>query len=538
MRRIKFKNVIAAAMIALCAAIFMFACDDMNSLHQEYLDRGEGIYIGGVVSDSIEVYSGYRKIQFRWKINADPRIDKTVIYWDQRTGRRDVPVVRTTEGDMWMETLLDDMPEAEYIFEFEMQDKVGNISKATEVVGIVWGDVYIENLRGRGIKELSRLETGETQIIWEAVSFLSILRTEIEYMDADGDPVTVTVPNDDDKTLLEGLSTGDNISVYAVHLPEKGLENINSLKRRFVIPKFERMLDKSKFFEFFRPGDNTTPQPGNNDNAWQNPLPLNLDNRDIRALWDGNIRNDRRGDRSTTNPYMRFGNPSSPWYVEGETTTLTNADGMRGILHTEDQSGQWENARFKFPHHFTFSIGTFANLSRLKLYSRGDAGSFTGHVPRYFELWATDEPKTIDDFENQAAFELYYRTTYVEHKDIDNQIQQNPNGNAAYAGRGKEVFVQPAPAPGINNWQQDWVKIGDFENRKPSGLNYNQRNDADNAVWGNGNDNLNLMNHGFEFELPDIGKRVKYIRLVVKYPNWQHTNCINIGEVTFWGDDL
>ena len=526
MRRIKFSNIIATAITALFATIFMFTCDDMNNLHQKYLDRGEGIYIG--VADSIEVYSGYHKIKFRWKINADPRIDKAVIYWDHRTDSVSVPIVRTTEGEMRMEALLENMKEAEYVFEFKMKDKLGNVSKSIEAVGIVWGDIFIENLRGRGVKEILRTETGETQVNWEAVNIQSILWTEIEYTNESGIPVTVIVPNDEDKTFLTGLSTGDAMSIYAVHFPEKGLDNLDSPKRKFVVPKFERMLDKSKFSESFMPGDNTTPQPGNSDNAWQNALPLNLDNRDIRALWDGNIRN---------NPYT---NVSNNPYAQLNPNPYQNATTMRGILHTEDQSGSWENARFKFPHHFTFSIGTLANLSRLKFHARGDAGAFTGHSPRYFEIWATDEPKTLEDFPNQAAYELYYRTTYVEHKDIDIQIQTNPNGNASYAGRGKEVFVQPAPPSGIYNWQQDWVKLGDFENKKPTGTAYNAdtNTDANRAVWGRDTDNLSIMDYGFNFELPDIGKKVKYIRIVVKYPNWQHTNCINMGEITFWGDDL
>ncbi|KAA6324663.1 hypothetical protein EZS27_026033 [termite gut metagenome] len=57
---------------------------------------------------------------------------------------------------------------------------------------------------------------------------------------------------------------------------------------------------------------------------------------------------------------------------------------------------------------------------------------------------------------------------------------------------------------------------------------YNQRNDADNAAW----------TEGADFNLRDLGKKVRYIRLVIKYPNWQNTNCINLGEITLYGDDI
>src|SRR5690606_22559388 len=61
--------------------VIMASCDDMNSLHEKYLDRGIGIYIGS--ADSLSVQSGQHRIGFKWKINADPRIDKTVISWEE-----------------------------------------------------------------------------------------------------------------------------------------------------------------------------------------------------------------------------------------------------------------------------------------------------------------------------------------------------------------------------------------------------------------------------------------------------------------------
>ena len=504
--RIKFsitKMFITAVMTCVCAAVAMIGCDSMNSLHEEYLNRGEGIYIG--IADSITMYPGYEKIKFRWKVNADPRIDNTLIYWNQRAESREIPIVRTTEGEMWLETELTGMKEAEYLFEFVIRDKEGNVSKPVEVLGEVYGEVFIENLRNRGIKEISRLETGETQIEWEEVNNRTLLYSVIEYQDINGVFVSLTIENYEDMTILEGLSTGDNIEIYAVHMPEMGLETINSTKRRFVIPRFERLINKSMFTDAYKPGDNTTPRPGNSPNAWKDTWPIG-DNRDIRQLWDNHTRNDV-------------------------------FNGFRGIYHADDMSNQWENAVFKFPHCYTFSMGVLAELTRLKFHPRTDAGAFTGHSPRYFEVWATDEPKTVEDFADEAAFELYYRTTYVTHKPIDNQIQTNPNGNAAYAGQG-HLYIQDAPAPGIYNWQEDWIKLGDFECVKPSGSNYNTSNDADKAVWGTNNPAGGISVGGFDFDLKSDGKRVKYIRLVIKYPVWQHTNCVNLGEVTFWGDDI
>jgi len=509
MKRVNFSIAKSAAMIVIAyisVAILMIACDNMNSLHEKYLKKGEGLYIG--IADSITSYSGYEKIKFRWIINADPRIDHAIIYWNQRKDSQTVSISRTSEGAMWIETEITGIKEGEYLFEFVMCDNAGNVSRPVEVAGVVYGDIFIENLRNRSIKQVSRLVTGETQIEWEMPSTKTLLYSVIEYM-IGGVKKVLEIPNSEMITKLTGLSTGDDIEIYAVFLPENGLESLNSLKRKLVVPRFERMLDKLKFLPAFKPGDNTSPQPGDNVNAWQNTWAYGVnDYRDITRFWDNN-------------------------------TTNVAFNGLRGIYHMTDMSNNWESAVFKFPHCYTFSIGVLAELTRLRFYPRGgtDVTAFTGHSPRYFEIWATDVPKTVADFENQAAFELYYRTTYVEHKSIDNQIQTNPNGNAAYAGQGS-LYIQPAPPPGIYNWQKDWIKLGDFELVKPSGLNYNSVNDADKTVWGTANVAGQPLVGGFDFDLKSGGKRVKYIRLVVKYPNWQHTNCINVGEITFWGDDL
>jgi hypothetical protein len=485
-----------AVIVPICLMAFVFSCENMNSIHEKYINRGETIYIG--VADSVKVHPGKNKIGFEWKIGADPRITQTVIYWNQRESNVVIPVNRTSESEMWLDALIDNMPEGEYIFEFETQDANGNISKTLEVAGAVLGDIYVENLRNRGIKEISRLVTGETQISWEDVSATatSLLYSIVEYVDPDGVTQILEVPNSEKITAILGLSTGDAIEIYTIHLPENGLEQFQSVKRNFIVPKFEREMDKSRFKDTFKPGDNTTPHPGDGVNDWQKSITdFGVGQRSLAKIWDGGSAN--------------------------------NTNGMT-ILHTSDQTGQWGAARFKFPHKFTFDIGVLANLSRIHIWARTDNGAFTGHSPRYFEVWATDEPKGMDDFPDQAAFEEYYRTTYVVHGALDNQINTNPNGDAAHAGQGYELFVEPAPAPGIHNWQEDWVKLGDFAIEKPSASNFNTSNDADKAIWAAGSD----------FELRDTGRKVRYIRLVLKFPNWQQTNCINLGEITLYGDDL
>lgn len=504
MKRINFKPSLemgiktVKVIIPVCLMVLAFSCENMNSLHEKYLNRGETLYIGA--ADSIIVRSGLNKIGFEWKINADPRISKTVIYWNQRDTSVTIPVTRTSEGTMWLSALLNNIAEGEYVFEFEIQDSNGNISKSMEIAGAVLGDIYVENLRGRGIKSLAKLTTGEMQISWEAVSAtaVSLLHSVVQYVNTEGQEVKIEVGNNEDITLLQGLETGNDIEIYAVHFPENGLELFHSWKRTFTMPKFEREIAKSRFVAAFKPGDNTTPHPGGGDQDYLKPITdFGVGQRSLAKIWDGGSAN--------------------------------NTNGMT-ILHTEDQSGN-ANARFKFPHHFTFDIGVQAVLSRLHIWCRTDNGAFTGHSPRFFELWATDAPKELEDFPSKDDFEKYYRTTYVVQKDPGNYLSANDPlyvDKITQAQANSRNYVADAPEPNIDNWQKDWVKLGDFEIGKPSASNFNTSNDADKAVWANGSD----------FVLIDAGKKVRYLRLVIKYPNWQNTNCINLGEITLYGDDI
>ena len=143
------------------------------------------------------------------------------------------------------------------------------------------------------------------------------------------------------------------------------------------------------------------------------------------------------------------------------------ANSNPGILHTV------ENAPgFNFPHHFTFDMGVLAKLSRFRLWGRTDSGAFTGHSPRFFEIWGASE-LSADPLD-----EGYWKT---------------------------------------DEWRTDWQLMGDHEIIR-----------GDAADWA----------AGWEYIINDNITHVRYIRIVIKNQNWQGSNCVNIGEITLWGDDL
>ncbi len=408
------KKIFLAILFLLLLHIIMVSCDDINNLHQKFYDRGEDIYTG--VVDSLEAYSGFERVKFNWVINADPRITKTVIYWNNRQDSVVVDVNRTQSGEIAMSYYLSDIEEGNYIFEFVTKDNEGHFSLPKEMVVLIFGESYAKTLKNRNIASIIKQSNGDMLITWDPVINLDIQYTTVKY-EIDGIATSIRVENNEMETVLNGLNTGDKIGVSTTYLLENALDELHSPVKEYFMPKFEREINKANFNVVVLSGDNTSVNGG----------------RDLSKIWDG----------KTASP---------------------------GILHTiENASG------FDFPHHFTFDMGVLAELSRFHIWPRTDVAPFTGHSPRYFEIWATNELKEAPD--NQIYWES-------------------------------------------DEWKSDWELIGDYEITKP-------------VV-----DEKEVWSSGWEYYVAETIGRVRYIRLIVKEPNWQGSNCVNIGEVTFWGDDL
>ncbi len=391
-------------------ALWLVSCDDMNSIHQKYYDWGEDIYTG--VVDSLKAFAGYEKVMFTWELNADPRIAKTVIFWNQRADSVVIQLNRSKSGRLQLDHQLS-MPEGSYIFEFITRDNEGHFSLPREIVVQVYGQDYVQGLRNRRVASIAHLVDGSMLLKWDPISSLAMQYVTLSYK-VDGVEQTVRVENSDNETILMGLATGDKVQVSTTYLPEGALEELHSPYTEYTMPAFEREINKARFSILVLAGDNTTVS----------------NNRDLSRIWDG----------GTTSP---------------------------SILHTVDNA-----PGFSFPHHFTFDMGVLAKLSRYRIWPRTETGAFTGHSPRFFEIWGTDELKAA------PSNEAYWKT---------------------------------------GEWKSDWQLLGDHEILRGG--------DSD---W----------KAGWEYPVDEGVPRVRYIRLVIKNQNWQGSNCVNIGEITLWGDDL
>lgn len=324
-----------AALLTLAAG-----CDKMNSINQHWYDAGEKIYTGAV--DSIKLSSGYKRVGMEWQLGADPRISDVVVSWNEGQDSVVVPVVREQEGILKMNYVLEGLEEDIYTFVFTTKDSEGHRSVPQEETVTVYGEKYASNLRVRQISSMEKLPGGSIAITWLPTTGTAILYSMIQYADPTGQTVTREIPNEDTQTILEGVSTGDQIQLWSVYQPKDSMDELRSGTRSYTIPRLVREMDKSKFAAVVCAGDNTGTQ-GNN--------------RYLYRIWDG----------QTANPY---------------------------ILHTKTA-----DPNFTWPHHFTWDIGVTCDLVRFHIKPRSDGTrSYYDHQPRIFELWVASELKAdLDD---------------------------------------------------------------------------------------------------------------------------------------------
>jgi len=149
------KNLVKILTVLCCICLLIVACDGMNDIQQKYLDESQQVYLGKV--DSILSFSGLEKVKLVWYINADPKIETTVIYWNFRQDSLVKPFERIQEGHHGIQkdsVIIENLPEGTYNFELVNKNRYGESSLKSEVRGVSYGDEYRSTLATRPISSV------------------------------------------------------------------------------------------------------------------------------------------------------------------------------------------------------------------------------------------------------------------------------------------------------------------------------------------------------------------------------------------------
>ena len=210
----KFTYLKNVALIFLCAT-GLLACSKMNDLHDEYLQRGETIYIGK--PDSLKTFAGRERILLRYW-SSDPKAVQMTLYWNLRTDSVTFaipPHAATDSIDVWIPDL------AEYNYSFEAVSRNADGSKRSIAYPFsagAYGPLFQSSLTNR-LTDYVRLKSDDgLEIKW----FGAIERavgTEVLYTSTDNQARTRFVPMTEFTTNIPEVK-GD-VRYRTLFLPEE-----------------------------------------------------------------------------------------------------------------------------------------------------------------------------------------------------------------------------------------------------------------------------------------------------------------------------
>ena len=129
------------------------ACGDMYDVHEKYLKMGEETYLG--IASDLEANSGFNRIELKWKLNADPRINASIISWEGCETPIEVPISADRDVNDYISKIID-LSEGKYIFSIINKSETGKESLIQTISGEVYGGSYQAGLSAQGINSMQR----------------------------------------------------------------------------------------------------------------------------------------------------------------------------------------------------------------------------------------------------------------------------------------------------------------------------------------------------------------------------------------------
>jgi len=193
----------------------------MYSLHDEYMQRGETIYVGQ--PDSVKIFPGKNRVKITYR-NYDPKVGKLTIYWDFRDGSASFDVPANKLGEE-VEMIVEGLKEKQYTFELVTTNPVGLYSSIPlYITGQVYGTNYVATLSNRKISKASIFPSNNNriEIVWTNV-IDNMVCVELLYHNTLNEETILLVDNNQMETIITD-SKDENIRYRTLHLPENCID--------------------------------------------------------------------------------------------------------------------------------------------------------------------------------------------------------------------------------------------------------------------------------------------------------------------------
>lgn len=251
------KNIYCIIILALFT--LMFGCNDVNYLHQEYLNKGEHVYLGK--PDSIKAYGGYEKIRLLWQNNSDPKIKRARISWKMQDGTAQSKIENFDRGTNFgfvKDSIDISIPEGTYLFNITNlgADNDNLESIANEITGWSYGKSFQESLTARKVKTISIVSFDPLTLHFQLTDPDKTLTTNgsfityVSHKNGVAKSVTVDLSDSVSEIDLSNLGSGDSLVIVSNFLPELKAISSFSANSKSYIPIFPILPAPSKLPEW------------------------------------------------------------------------------------------------------------------------------------------------------------------------------------------------------------------------------------------------------------------------------------------------
>src|SRR5690606_34378378 len=173
--------------------VFAWSCDKMDDIQRQYADKEEQVYLGKV--DSLQVFPGIGRAKVTWFVGSDPKIDRTVIYWNMRRDSIVKEFTRTTPGVQKDSIILENLSEGSTLFEFRNVNNEGESSLYSAVTVTAWGEEFVAGLRARKMNafDFDYVQSTYQLVLSAATPGDSVIYAEVAYTTKQGEEKTVQI---------------------------------------------------------------------------------------------------------------------------------------------------------------------------------------------------------------------------------------------------------------------------------------------------------------------------------------------------------
>lgn len=213
----KFSNIYLFAALLLITA---FGCDNMESIHEQYL-QGEKIYAGKL--DSLEVFSGYERVKIVGLTRYLGNSNECTVTWEDQS--RVFTIEKT--GNKQFEMIVDGLQERSYEFTVYTNDELGNKSVFQTATGRAVGEIFKSTQQTRRITGFEFADDN-TIVNWaDQAESEYVIYTELKYENNNDEMTSVLVYAEDAQTpIFNWKPLGKMQSMSAAISGELGFDTI------------------------------------------------------------------------------------------------------------------------------------------------------------------------------------------------------------------------------------------------------------------------------------------------------------------------